>query len=405
MADERSPDTGARVLLITASLVLVVAGLRAIKAIALPLLLAVFLSILSAPLLNWLCRHRIPKVVAVVTTVLANVSVMAIFLLLIGGSVNSFVQSIPQYQTRVEKFADDTLDWLDQRGVIDWLERQGIDTSEYSWLRQEPLLPEDLMSGFPVTEESGGTAPAPLHSVRPPIPGSPEPPAGGETGGEGGLFDLGFILELFVDLSVATLRSVASVLAMTLFVFLFMIFILFEASGLPRKLEVVFGWPHDTMDRFTVEIQRYLAIKTGVSLATGLLVGFGLWVIGVDFPLLWGLIAFVFNYIPNVGSILAAVPPFFVALIDHGFGRALLVALIFFAVNVALGNFLEPHLMGRQFGISTLVVVLSLFFWGWLWGAVGMLLSVPLTMIVKILLENTEDFRWVARLIGANPRS
>jgi len=155
------------------------------------------------------------------------------------------------------------------------------------------------------------------------------------------------------------------------------------------------------MDRFTVEIQRYLMIKTAVSLATGILVGAGMLALGVDYPLLWGLTAFVFNYVPSVGSIIASVPPILLTLIDNGIGQALLVMVVYLAVNVTLGNFVEPHLMGRRFGISTLVVILSLIFWGWLWGPVGMLLSVPLTMIVKIMLESTEDFRWVAVLIGA----
>jgi predicted PurR-regulated permease PerM len=134
-------------------------------------------------------------------------------------------------------------------------------------------------------------------------------------------------------------------------------------------------------------------------------VGAGMVALGVDYPLLWGLTAFVFNYVPSVGSIVASVPPILLTLIDDGIGRALLVMLVYLAVNVTLGNFIEPHLMGRRFGISTLVVILSLIFWGWLWGPVGMLLSVPLTMIVKIMLENTEDFRWVAVLIGSGKAS
>jgi len=368
-------DRGARVLLITASLVLVVAGLRAVRAIALPLLLAVFLSVLSAPLLRWLCERGIPKVIAVVTTVLANVTVMALFLLLVGGSINDFARDVPRYQQLVETRAEH---WLD------WLEKRGIDTSEYSWLRQDPHFSEELLSGPP---DSSGKAPG-----EPPA----SPPARGKPGAES------FInLSSVLDLIGTTLRGIASILSMTLLVFLLMVFILFEASGLPQKLERAFGWRDEVMDRFTVEIQRYLMIKTAVSLATGILVGAGMLALGVDYPLLWGLTAFVFNYVPSVGSIIASVPPILLTLIDNGIGQALLVMVVYLAVNVTLGNFVEPHLMGRRFGISTLVVILSLIFWGWLWGPVGMLLSVPLTMIVKIMLESTEDFRWVAVLIGA----
>jgi len=127
-----------------------------------------------------------------------------------------------------------------------------------------------------------------------------------------------------------------------------------------------------------------------------------MWLVGLDFPVLWGLLAFLFNYIPNVGSILAAIPAVLLALIQMGFGGALLVAGIFAGVNVLFGNLVEPNLLGRRLGLSTLVVVLSLVFWGWVWGPIGMLLSVPLTMIVKIMLENTKEFRWVAVLLAGS---
>ena len=193
---------------------------------------------------------------------------------------------------------------------------------------------------------------------------------------------------------------------MTLLIFIMMVFILFEAGGLPRKLQLAFGWRREELERMKEarrEIQRYLGIKTAVSLTTGILIGFWVWLVGLDFPLLWGLIAFFLNYIPNIGSFLAAVPAVILTLITMGGGEALLVALGYALVNLCLGNLVEPHLLGRRLGISTLVVFLSLVFWGWVWGPIGMLLSVPLTMVLKILLEHTEDFRWLAQLIGANP--
>src|SRR5690606_25400577 len=151
----------------------------------------------------------------------------------------------------------------------------------------------------------------------------------------------------------------------------------------------------------TREVQRFLAIKTLISLATGILIGVSVWLAGLDFALLLGLLAFLLNYVPNIGSILAAIPGIMLALIQYGVSRALIVLAAYLAVNVALGNILEPNLMGRRFGLSTLIVVLSLIFWGWVLGPVGMLLSVPLTMIVKIMLEHTQDFRWLAILLGS----
>ncbi len=123
--------------------------------------------------------------------------------------------------------------------------------------------------------------------------------------------------------------------------------------------------------------------------------------LGLDFALVWGVVAFLLNYIPTIGSIIAAVPAVLLAAVQLGFGRAVLIAAGYVVVNTVLGNLVEPALMGRRLGLSTLVVFLSLVFWGWVWGPVGMLLSVPLTMVVKILLENTDDLRWVAVLLDS----
>jgi AI-2 transport protein TqsA len=123
----------------------------------------------------------------------------------------------------------------------------------------------------------------------------------------------------------------------------------------------------------------------------------------LDFPVLLGLIAFVFNYVPTVGSIFAAVPAMVLALILYDWAWMLLVGFGYLAINTTFGQLLEPHVMGRRMGLSTLVVVLSLLFWGWLWGPVGALLSVPLTMVLKIGLENTPDLRWIAILLDKSP--
>jgi predicted PurR-regulated permease PerM len=124
----------------------------------------------------------------------------------------------------------------------------------------------------------------------------------------------------------------------------------------------------------------------------------------LDFPVLLGLIAFLMNYIPTVGSIIAAIPAVLLSLILVGTaGHAVLVTLGYVVVNTLFGNILEPNLMGRRLGLSTLVVILSLLFWGWAWGPLGALLSVPLTVVVKIWLENTHDLKWVAILLDKAP--
>ena len=151
-------------------------------------------------------------------------------------------------------------------------------------------------------------------------------------------------------------------------------------------------------------MQEYLGIKTLTSLATGLLIGVLAWFAGLDFPILLGLTGFVLNYIPTVGSILAAVPALLLSVVQFGtIGNFILVVGGYGAINMVFGNIIEPNLMGRRLGLSTLVVILSLLFWAWVWGPVGALLAVPLTMVVKIMLENTEDLRWVAILLDKSP--
>lgn len=367
------PARGARFLMISASLVIVVAGLREIRPIALPFLVAIFLSVLSAPLLAWQLRQRVPKAVAILLTVLANMSVLAGMILLVASSVGELSEALPDYRQRVEVRAAESLNWLEDRG---------IDTSQLAWLQDRGL---DGVSG------------------------ADEPSATGEdvvTGTNDDEFS-GFIgLDALFELFTNMLRGIASVLTMSLLVVLMMVFLLAEAGILPAKLEGALGWSREDLDRMANaqrQVQRYLVYKTLISALTGLLAAMWVWTLGISFPLLWGLIAFLLNYIPNLGSIIAALPPMLLALIDQGPGTALLVGLGYLLVNVTLGNFLEPHLMGRRLGISTLVVFLSLVFWGWMWGPLGMLLSVPLTMILRIALENTEDFRWLAQMIAARP--
>lgn len=361
---------GARFLIISAALVLVVAGLREIKPIALPLLIAIFLCVLSSPVFVWMLRRKVPKFFAVVGTVLLNLLVFAGMATLVGSSLSAFSKSLPSYQQRAEVKAKETLDWLESKGV---------DISGFEWLQER-------------------NSPDP----RPPLILPPDDSTA-QLPNQGGFIEL----ESIVGVIGSTLWSVATLFATGLLVVLMMVFILAEAASFPRKLEIALGWTPVAMERMKraqSEVQRYLIYKTLISLATGLLAGSWVWALGVNFPLLWGVLAFAFNYIPSLGSIIAAVPAVTLAWIDHGTATALLVGLGYLAVNITLGNFLEPHLMGRRLGISTLVVFLSLVFWGWLWGPVGMLLSVPLTMILRIALENTEDLRWLAQLIAANAR-
>ncbi|MCY4214020.1 MAG: AI-2E family transporter, partial [Gammaproteobacteria bacterium] len=199
------------------------------------------------------------------------------------------------------------------------------------------------------------------------------------------------------------LAGLGAALSNSFLILLTVIFMLAEANSFPRKLRDVLSQPEQSMPhfvRFAENVNRYMAIKTTVSMATGLVVALMLAALGIDFPLLWGILAFMLNFVPTIGSIIAAVPAVLLALVELGPLPALLAGSGYVALNILFGNFIEPRFMGRGLGLSTLVVFLSLVLWGWVFGPVGMLLSVPLTMTAKIALEANPATEWLARLLG-----
>jgi AI-2 transport protein TqsA len=137
-----------------------------------------------------------------------------------------------------------------------------------------------------------------------------------------------------------------------------------------------------------------------MSLATGLAAGLWCLVMDIPYAVLWGVAAFFLNFVPTVGSIVAALPPCLLALVQDGGGSAMILALGYVVINVGISNGIEPRFMGRGLGLSPLVVVLSMIIWGWVLGPIGMLLSVPLTTVVKLALEANEDTRWMAVILG-----
>ena len=330
---------GARYLLTFASLIVVIAGVRAADTIIIPILLAVFIAVLSLPLLYGLQQWGLPRILAVVATVLADIAILSAVGFLVVRSVDEFTGQLPGYQANLEQATDSVVQWISERGG--------------------PIEAADFLDAERVVGLVGGAV-----------------------------------------------TRVAAVLQNALLVILITVFILFEATSLPTKLRLAFGEGGDRFDRWTrtaQDVQHYLGIKTVVGVVKGVLTGFLVAFFDIDFPVFWALSAFALHYIPSIGSIVAAIPPVLIALVQFGPGSAAGVALGYLVIDTVLGNVLEPTLMGRHFGLSVLVVFMSLLFWGWVWGPVGMLLSVPLTIIVKIILENTDDLRWLAILLGTGP--
>lgn len=328
--------------MITAALVIVLAGMKAASAIIVPFLLAAFLAVICAPPLVWMQRRRVPTGLAVLGIVLALVVTMFLFAAFVGTSLNDFLTEAPVYQARLEQQTSALRTWLGEHGFE--------------------------ISGTLFREQ----------------------------------FNPGTLMQMVVNM----LTSLTGVLTNTFLILLTVVFILLEASGLPFKLRAAMGDPAAPLGpykEFLESVNRYLAIKTVISLVTGLCVMAWLSILDIDYPVLWGLVAFLLNYIPNIGSLIAAVPPMILGLVQFGFGSVLLVAAGFLVVNTVFGSIVEPRVMGRGLGLSSLVVFVSLVFWGWVLGPVGMLLSVLLTMIVKIALQGREETRWIAILLGTEP--
>lgn len=326
----------------TIALVLVVTGLRAAQSLVIPVLVALFASSALGPIVFRLRDRGVPWGLAVAMVALLLLGTVALFAGLIGASLQGFTDKIPIYQEQ-----------LGQR-----LE----------------ALSEDL---GPLGTSLEGV----LQTVQP-----------GDA--------MGLVAYI--------LNGIRSLLGDAAVIVLMTLFLLFDLSSLPERVRT--AMPNGDaalayVARVTESLDRYIRVKTAVSLLTGVTAFLWVWAMGVDFPLLWGLVAFALNFIPNIGSVLAAVPPVLLALVQFDVGSATLVGLGYFVINAVYGNVVEPRMTGKTLGLSTVVVFFSLVFWGWIFGAAGMLLSVPITMMIKIALEASPTTRWIAILLSAQPEA
>jgi predicted PurR-regulated permease PerM len=322
-----------------AAVVVIVAGVRAAQPILVPFLLSAFLAFLLGPPLFWLQARGMSPVLAFLTVLLGLLVLGAFLVGLIGSAIEDFSRALPGVQER-----------LSQEILIHepLLERLGIDS-------QQALDGTSLDAGAAMRL------------------------AGRFASGLGGLLSNAFLI--FVTTS----------------------FLLFEATSFPTKLRLISGDATGTTER-TAEIveavRSYLVIKSLTSIATAVGVFLLLTALGVRFAVVWAMLAFLLNFVPAIGSILAAVPPVLLALVDQGIGTASLATLGYLIVNLGMSNVVEPRFMGRGVGLSPLIVFLSMIFWGWVLGPVGMLLAVPLTVIARIVLGAREESRWIAIILG-----
>ena len=345
-AARRRPDGWRAVniyLLTAAALVVVIAGMRASAGILVPFLLAVFVAVICAPLYQGMKRRGLPSAVSMLALVLIMLAAMLLLVGVIERAVGVLSGNLPGYLAAY--FAQTDKLWV-------WLGSHGIELPEATL--RDSFNPQVLL------RHAGTVA-----------------------------------------------STLGDVLVTTFIVVLVAIFILLEGSALPDKMRGVHGLSVETWNRISqivADVRRYMFLKTIMSLLTGALVAVWLLLLGVDFPIVLGVLAFALNYIPTIGSIAAAVPGILLAFVEFGLGTALITSLGYVVINIGVSNGIEPRYLGHGLGLSPLVVILSVLFWGWVLGPMGMLLSVPLTMSVKIALESDDGTKWLALLMSGQQR-
>ncbi|HDX1178075.1 TPA: AI-2E family transporter [Pasteurella multocida] len=334
-----------KVLVALAAIVIILAGVKVASEIAVPFLLSLFIAIICSPIIRFMTSRKVPHWLAITLLLLMILVVFFSVLSLINSTAREFTQSIPQYRLLLSERIN-ALVLLAKKWNIP-LDLSTERTMEY----MDPSVIMNLVS--------------------------------------------------------STLLSFSGVVTNVFVLFLVVIFMLSEAPFAKHKLALVFSSDVRDVHREEYYINRilqgvisYLGVKTLTSLLTGVCVYILLELTDVQYAILWATLSFLLNYIPNIGSIIAAVPIVVQALLLNGFPTGLGVAIGVGAVNMIVGNIIEPKMMGRTLGLSTLVVFLSLLFWGWLLGTVGMLLSVPLTMVLKIALEASPETVKYAILLG-----
>jgi predicted PurR-regulated permease PerM len=320
--------------------VIIVYGISQARSVVALFLVSVFLALIGTPPVLWLERKRVPSFVAVMMIIAVMIAVLVFVGLVVGTSLNTFSEVLPLYQARMHEQV------VALRGLL----------ASKNIVVTEKVLVEYLNPGSAMS------------------------------------------------LVASFFSGMGSVLSDIILVLLTVTFILLEASSFPIKLRSVLGDPQRAfpqVTKFVNDIRRYMIIKTIISLIAGVTIGLWLYILGVDFPILWGFVAFLLHYIPNLGQILAAIPAVLLALLQLGIGQAALAAAGYLVVGFTLGNVIEPRLMGRQLGLSTLVVFLSLMLWGGLLGPIGVVLCVPITMSLKFAFESSEKTQWIAVLLGS----
>ena len=336
----RNIKFGTPVLIGMAAFVILMAGIIYAKSVINPLLMAFFISSIFVQPIVWLKSRKVPHGVAIVLMIVLILAFYVGIFEMILASLALFLQDAPILEESLKEITSAAKLFIDKQGI-----------------------------GSTILDGSHAIAPSKVIQTTTIIFGH--------------------------------LREVLS--SEITFIFL-TVFLLAEIEAVFLKIKFLSknsNLSHDRLSSIGKSIRHYMSIKTFTSLATGILVGICLSLIGMDYPILWGLLAFLLNYIPTIGSIMAAIPAVVISYIQLGMPNTYWTIGVFVVVNLVIGSVLEPRIMGKGLGLSTFIVFFSLIFWGMILGPVGMFLSIPITMTLKIILENFPETKWVAIILGS----
>lgn len=322
-----------------AAFMIILAGMKQAQSFLNPFLLALFITIICAQPIFWLKKKNVSSGLAVLIVIIGLLAVYTGLNWLVGSSLSLFIRDASKYSESLKEITESSGRFFSERGI-----------------------------NIAVFGGAGSMDPAKVM--------------------------------VYTRTVVSHIREMVS--NEITFVFL-TIFLLTEIDGIRLKIMVMVKGSDATPEYWQNigrKIRHYLSIKTMTSLATGVFVGLSLAIIGVDYPILWGLVAFLLNYIPTIGSIIAAIPGITFSLLQLGFPATFWTVGIYIFTNVAIGSVLEPRIMGKGMGLSAFTVFFGLIFWGFILGPIGMFLSVPITMAVKIILDYNPKTKWIAVMLG-----
>lgn len=342
-----SGDRALRTVLFIAGLVIILAGVKAASALIVQVLLAAAIAIISWPLVALTKKiPRLPNAVGMLFVLTLIVGALIGIGFAVYASARGFVNDSGDYARRInDRYGILFQDFNERFGHLLPFEAEGFDLSQFEQFLNPGMIFSNLSK---IINELSGT------------------------------------------------------ISTSVLVLVILSFILLEVSVLPRKLEAMdaSASSRGRFDDIIAKIQTYILVKTGLSIGTAAMTGVATTLVGVPYPGIWMLLTFVLNFVPVFGSLIASIPPVILALIFGGLPGAIAVASTYMAANFIMDNVLEPRLMGYTLGLSPLIVFLALLFWGWLLGPIGMILSTPLTMSLKIMLDDSPQFHWASVLLG-----